>query len=232
MAALRWYTTLEQRMGSASQAGYSKYRRLVSVIIPAYNEEKSISSVVSTAKDLSAEAIVVNDCSTDQTGLLARKAGALVVRHKRNLGYLEALRTGFRIASKPIVVILDADGQYDADDIPRLVKPILEGEADLVVGSREKIGSFSETLLTKLTNLRVKISDASSSYKAIKSEIARKMRLNGRCICGSFLLEAAELGAKIREVRVASRERKFGRSRTRKEHLWQTLIVLKQIFHP
>ncbi|MFQ6077500.1 MAG: hypothetical protein ACE5Z5_15455, partial [Candidatus Bathyarchaeia archaeon] len=74
--------------------------------------------------------------------------------------------------------------------------------------------------------------DASSSYKAIKSEIARKMRLNGRCICGSFLLEAAELGAKIREVRVASRERKFGRSRTRKEHLWQTLIVLKQIFHP
>lgn len=232
MAALRWYTTLEQRMGSASQAGYSKYRRLVSVIIPAYNEEKSISSVVSAAKDLSAKAIVVDDCSTDQTGLLARKAGALVVRHKRNLGYLEALRTGFRIASKPIVVILDADGQYDADDIPRLVKPILEGEADLVVGSREKIGSFSETLLTKLTNLRVKISDASSSYKAIKSEIARKMRLNGRCICGSFLLEAAELGAKIREVRVASRERKFGRSRTRKEHLWQTLIVLKQIFHP
>ncbi|MFQ6086138.1 MAG: glycosyltransferase family 2 protein [Candidatus Bathyarchaeia archaeon] len=219
-------------MGSASQAGYSKYRRLVSVIIPAYNEEKSISSVVSAAKDLSAKAIVVDDCSTDQTGLLARKAGALVVRHKRNLGYLEALRTGFRIASKPIVVILDADGQYDADDIPRLVKPILEGEADLVVGSREKIGSFSETLLTKLTNLRVKISDASSSYKAIKSEIARKMRLNGRCICGSFLLEAAELGAKIREVKVASRERKFGRSRTRKEHLWQTLIVLKQIFHP
>lgn len=107
--------------------------------IPAYNEERTIASVVLKAMKYVNKVIVCDDGSEDLTGEIARRLGAEVVRHERNMGYGAALSTLFNKAREvkaDIMVILDADGQHNPDDIPRLLKPIIDGEADIVIGSR------------------------------------------------------------------------------------------------
>ena len=107
--------------------------------IPAYNEEKYVGRVVAEARKYVDVVLVVDDGSTDRTSEEAAKAGATVIRHPANMGYGAALKTIFKEARRlnaDILVTLDADGQHDPKEIPRLVKPILQGEADLVVGSR------------------------------------------------------------------------------------------------
>ena len=204
-------------------------RELISVVIPAYNEEKSIGSVVTSARDFSHDVIVIDDGSTDRTAEIARKTGATVISHQTKKGYLEALRTGFKTVHRAITVTMDADGQHNPKDIPRLTKPIIQGEADLVIGARERLPSTSEKILTKLTRLRVNVSDASSGYRAIKSSIAKKMKLKGKCTCGTFIVEASKLGAKITEVKIETGKRKSGKTKIKKQHLIQTLILMKEI---
>ena len=138
------------------------------------------------------------------------------------------MRTGFKAATGDVIVTLDADGQHPPEDIPRIIKPILENKADLVLGVREKI-SFSEKVITLLTSLKVRTSDASTGYRAIKREIAKKMKIQGKCTCGTFILEAARLGARISEVKIRVRPRKVGRTRIKKKHFVQTLIVLREL---
>jgi len=111
---------------------------MVSLIIPACNEEKTIGEIIDRARKFVGEIIVVDDGSTDNTGMIALKHKAIVVSHRRNKGYTEALRTGFKHARGDIFVTMDADGEHDPNDIPKLVKPILEDKADLVLGVREK----------------------------------------------------------------------------------------------
>ena len=204
-------------------------RELISVVIPAYNEEKSIVSIVTSARNFSGEVIVIDDGSIDKTAEIARKNGATVISHQTNKGYLEALRTGFKTANRPIIVTIDADGQHNPNDIPGLIQPIIQGEADLVIGAREKLSSTSEKLLTKLTRIIVNVSDASSGYRAIRSNIAKKMRLIGKCTCGTFIIEALRLGARISEVKLETRKRESGKSKMGKHHLAQTLILIKEI---
>ena len=200
----------------------------VSVVIPAYNEAETIGTVIEKAMKYADEIIVVDDGSTDKTGEIAAKKGAKVIRHKENKGYIEALRTGFKAATGDIIVTLDADGQHPPEEIPRIAKPILENKADLVMGVREKI-SFSEKVITLLTNLKVRTSDASTGYRAIRRGIARKMKIQGKCTCGTFILEAARLGARIAEVKVRVSPRKTGRTRIKKRHFVQILIVLREL---
>ena len=200
----------------------------VSVVIPAYNEAGTIGTVIEKAMKYADEIIVVDDGSTDKTGEIAAKKGARVIRHKENKGYIEALRTGFKAATGDIIVTLDADGQHPPEEIPRIAKPILENKADLVMGVREKI-SFSEKVITLLTNLKVRTSDASTGYRAIRRGIARKMKIQGKCTCGTFILEAARLGARIAEVKVRVSPRKTGRTRIKKRHFVQILIVLREL---
>ena len=95
------------------------------------------------------------------------------MRHRENKGYIEALRTGFKNATEDIIVTLDADRQHPPSYIPKLVEPILKGEADLVIGAREKL-TLSERIITWLTRFKANISDASTGYRAIKSKIAKK----------------------------------------------------------
>ena len=200
----------------------------VSVVIPAYNEAGTIGTVIEKAMKYADEIIVVDDGSTDKTGEIAAKKGAKVIRHKENRGYIEALRTGFKVATGDIIVTLDADGQHSPEEIPRIIKPILEKKADLVLGVREKI-SFSEKVITLLTSLKVRTSDASTGYRAIRREIARKMKIQGKCTCGTFMLEAAKLGARITQVKIKVGPRKTGKSRVNKKHFIQTLIILKEL---
>jgi len=113
--------------------------RRVVVVIPAYNEERLIGSVVLRAQKLADKIIVVDDGSIDSTAEIAEMAGATVVRHERNQGKGVALNTGFSYARKlqpDMTITLDADGQHLPEEIVRLVEPILDGTADIVVGSR------------------------------------------------------------------------------------------------
>ena len=111
----------------------------IDVIIPAYNEERFIGTVILKILQHPVTVIVVDDGSTDDTALVARLAGATVIRHPANLGKGQALNTGFRKACElapDAIVTIDADGQHLPEQLPLLVQPVLTGEADIVIGSR------------------------------------------------------------------------------------------------
>jgi len=202
---------------------------MISLIIPAFNEEDTIADIVLQARNFVDEILVIDDGSRDRTASLANSAGAKVISHPSNRGYLEALRTGFSKAIGSVIVTMDADGQHDSQYIPTLAEPILRGEADLVLGSRRDSLSFWEKIITMLTRFRVDVSDASTGFRALRRDIAVRMKLKGKCPCGTFVLEAAEVGARIKEVKFEVQPRKKGTSKMNRSHLIQTLIVIKQL---
>jgi dolichol-phosphate mannosyltransferase len=111
----------------------------ITAVIPAFNEEKTIGRVVEDVKRYVQNVIVVDDGSSDATRDVALSAGATVLRHPKNLGYGSALATGFshfKNNGAGVMVVLDGDGQHNPSEIPRLVKPLVDGLADIVVGSR------------------------------------------------------------------------------------------------
>ena len=112
----------------------------------------------------------------------------------------EKIKTGFRNAHADIVVTLDADGEHNPGEIPLLITPLLSGKADLVLGKRKSIPRISERLISFLTRLKTGMSDSGTGFRALKKELALKLSLNGRCICGISVLEAYQLGARITEV--------------------------------
>ena len=172
----------------------------LSVIIPAYNEAARIAPVVHAALPYADEVLVVDDGSTDRTAQVAEAAGARVI-YQPNGGYIAAIKHGFREAEGEVVATMDADGEHRPEDIPRLAAPILSGEADLVLGGRSHIARISERFLNRLTRLRVKgVSDTGTGLRAMRRDLALQLRLEGRCICGVSVLEAAALGARITEV--------------------------------
>ncbi|HJX69924.1 MAG TPA: glycosyltransferase family 2 protein, partial [Dehalococcoidia bacterium] len=114
-------------------------RPTVIAAIPCFNEERFIGSIVLKTKKYVDRVIVIDDGSTDDTAQVASDAGATVYRHSRNLGYGAAIRTAYREARNlgvDVMLTLDGDGQHEPADIPQLLSPILNGEADVVVGSR------------------------------------------------------------------------------------------------
>ncbi len=201
----------------------------ITVILPALNEEKTIGKIVQQIKKYAAEVIVVDDGSSDKTAEKALEQGARVFSHLKNKGYIAALKTGFVNAKGDIIVVMDADGQHDPADVPRLVKPIVDDKADLVIGARERLSSFSENVITKLTRFKVDTWDACSGFKALTRDVAKRMQIRGKCTCGTFILEAHKLGARIMDVKVKNKPRRFGKSRMKKEHIIQLFLVLKEL---
>jgi glycosyltransferase involved in cell wall biosynthesis len=201
-------------------------RTQVSAVIPAYNERDRIAEVIKESGRFVDEVVVVDDYSTDGTGEIARNAGARVVVNQFNKGYIGAIKTGFQKARGGTLITLDADGEHDPGDIPMLMKPVLEGKADLVLGRREKISRTSERFLNWLTNFKVKVADSGTGFRAIKGELARKLNLEGNCTCGILVLEASSYGARITEVPVVlrsiSRKRRIAWG-----HFWQVYYVLR-----
>ena len=198
----------------------------ISAVIPAFNEEKTIGDIVSRSLRHVDEVLVIDDGSTDETGIIAEREGAKVIRNAENQGILNSLRRGFEAAKGDILVTLDADGQHDPDQIPVLVEQIIADRSDLVLGKRAKLPYISERVIAKLTSLRVPVRDASTGFRAIRKDIAKKMILYGSCTCGTFILEAASLGARVSEVDIGIKERQAGDRKIKTNHLKQIFTIL------
>ena len=201
----------------------------ISVVIPAYNEALSIGKVIAECKRFCDEVIVVDDGSTDETVEIAEGKGVVVVCHGTNLGVTKATKSGFEAAHGDIIVTIDADGQHNPFDILRLVKPIIEGKADLTLGVREMIPHRSERIINSMASLRVKCSDSGTGFRALKADLANKMRLHGACLCGTFVLEAHKHGARITEIPIKVRPRVKEKRKMRTRHMKQFFYVLRDL---
>ncbi len=189
----------------------------VSVVIPAYNEQATLVSVVRRVLALPnvTEIIIVNDCSTDATGKLADELAlsepmVRAVHQTKNQGKTEALKTGFQHTTGDIVIVQDADLEYDPSEIPEVIAPILQGQADVVYGSRFLVRKQARVLyfyhylanrgLTFLSNLftNINMTDVETGYKAFRGEIIRNMIITS----DGFGFEI-EVTAKVAKLRCA-----------------------------
>jgi glycosyltransferase involved in cell wall biosynthesis len=185
----------------------------VVICIPAFNEEKTIGSVVSGSKAFSARVVVCDDGSSDETSLEATKSGAIVANHAKNLGKGAALKTLLQEASKlgpDVVVTLDGDGQHNPSDIPLLVTPVLEGTADVVIGCRfggeNRIPFYrraGNSLLSLMTNWSAgtKVRDTQSGFRAYSSKVIPSISIieNGMGVDSEILIKLARQGFRIEE---------------------------------
>ncbi len=191
--------------------------KCLSVVVPVYNEEKTLSTIVSKLLSLPQllEIVIIDDCSTDRTSDILRRISAehdniQVARHDRNRGKTEALKTGFRLTRGDVVIIQDADLEYDPYEIPDLIAPIVAGHADVVFGSRFLVRKSSRVLyfyhylgnklLTFCSNLatNINLTDVETGYKAFRGDIIRQMKIHS----SGFGFEI-EVTAKVAKLKCA-----------------------------
>ena len=189
--------------------------------IPAYNEEKTIAKVILLAQKHVDAVVVCDDGSQDLTADIAEKLGAIVIKHEKNMGYGVAIQTLFEKAkalNADLLLTLDADGQHDAREIPKLIQPILGNKADIVIGSRflqQNSGipfyrRFGIKVLTKMTNSsRQKggLTDAQCGFRAYNRKAIESLTLEeqGMGVSAEVLLKARDLGLVVTEVPVEVR---------------------------
>jgi len=183
--------------------------------IPAYNEEKNIASILLRLKNISEYIIVCDDGSSDLTSKIAEKLGAIVVKHKKNLGYGAAIKTIFLKAQEinaDALVTFDADGQHRIEDIDKILVPIKNNKADIVIGSRflndeQKISKYRKIgikTITELTNITsgTKITDSQSGFRGYNRKTLENIKLteSGMGISTEILIKAKKSNFKIIEV--------------------------------
>jgi len=196
---------------------------MISVILPAYNEEKAIPGVIGGIKGLNigCEILVVDDASTDNTAKVAHEAGARVICHPYNKGNGASIKTGVREAKGSIVVMMDADGQHDPKDIPSLLEHI--GEYDMVVGARGKDSQncLHRYVANKIYNLfarylcGMKILDLTSGFRAVKKDVVRKFLYlfpNGFSYPTTITMSLIRAGYNVKYIPMSASKR-VGRSK-------------------
>ena len=219
---------------------------IIGVVIPAYNEEATIQKVVDslpeTIRGYLVMPIVVSDGSADATANRARSEGVTVVEHHLNQGQGGALQTGFEIAMREevaIVVTMDGDGQHPSDRLERMVAPIIDGEADYVMGSRHKGTDYSGNsavrragiqVFTRLINVLTKseITDCTNGFRAIRgSELSKLTLTEERFSAPELIIEARKNGLRLKEVPITIEERQAGE--TKKPQLGYALGLIRTI---
>ena len=184
--------------------------------IPAFNEEKNIAVLIIQLKKIADKIIVCNDGSTDLTSKIAEGLGATVINHAKNLGYGAAIRSIFLKAKElggDILVTFDADGQHRIEDINRVIKPIINEESDLVIGSRFLDKSEKEVpqyrkvgikIITKVTNATIKkqLTDSQSGFRAYSKKVLNELNPSelGMGISTEILIKASAKNFRISEV--------------------------------
>ena len=203
---------------------------LLSIVVPAYNEEATLSEIIARLLAVSeaGEIVIIDDCSTDGTPAIADRLAAehskiKVAHHKVNAGKTEALKTGFALTTGRIVMVQDADLEYNPAEIRDLIAPIVEGHADVVYGSRFLVHRASRVLyfyhylgnkgLTFLSNLctNFNMTDIETCYKAFRGEIIRNMIITSSNFGFEIEVTAkiAKLGVAIYEVPISYHGRTY-----------------------
>ena len=187
----------------------------ITIGIPAYNEEKNIAKIIVQLKKVADQILVCDDGSTDSTSEIAESLGAIVIKHPKNLGYGSAIRSIFlksREINAEILVTIDADGQHKIEDVKKVTKPIVDGQADISIGSRfleegdnaPKYRKLGINIITKVTNssLSEKITDAQSGFRAYNNKVLQSLTPSdsGMGISTEILIKSSNLGLKIAEV--------------------------------
>ena len=184
--------------------------------IPAFNEEKNIASIITKLMNITDSIIVCNDGSSDLTSEIAEKMGAEVINHEKNLGYGAAIRSIFLKAKEldgDILVTFDADGQHRIEDIENVTAPIINQEAELVIGSRFLDDSEKEVpqyrkvgikVIPKITNasIKEKLTDSQSGFRAYSKKVVDELNPSelGMGISTEILIKASSKNFKILEV--------------------------------
>ncbi len=196
----------------------------ISVLIPAYNEERTIKALLKKVLENRFQphqwdVLVIDDCSRDKTAEIVKTFATEVrlITHPKNLGKGAALRTGFEAVRGEVIIIQDADLEYDPKEYPKLLQPILNGAADVVYGSRflgsdahrvlyfwHYVGNKLLTLLSNMTT-NLNLSDMETGYKTIRTDLIRKIRFqeNGFGIEPELTAKLAILGARFYEVGIS-----------------------------
>jgi len=189
----------------------------ITIGIPAYNEEKNIASIITKLKKITDSIIVCDDGSSDTTSDISKNLGAIVITHKKNMGYGVAINSIFQKAKElnsDLLVTFDADGQHRVEDIEKVVEPIKNNTADLVIGSRfldkksnvpnyRKIGI---KVITKITNVSIKkkLTDSQSGFRAYNKQVLSQISPSdiGMGISTEILIKSSSKGLRIMEVPV------------------------------
>jgi glycosyltransferase involved in cell wall biosynthesis len=202
----------------------------LSVVVPAYNEEATLVPVIQKLLAIPnlLEIVIVDDCSKDKTGEIAEglarsHTNVRVLHHATNSGKTEALKTGFTATRGDIVIVQDADLEYDPSDIGDVIKPILSGEADVVYGSRFLVRKSARVLyfyhylankaLTFFSNLftNVNLTDVETGYKAFRGDIIRNMKIKSSGFGFEIEVTAkvAKLNCRLYEVPISYHGRTY-----------------------
>jgi len=187
----------------------------ITIGIPAYNEEKNIASIITELKKITDSIIVCDDGSSDMTSEISKNLGAVVISHKKNMGYGAAINSIFQKSKEmnvDLLVTFDADGQHRVEDIEKVVEPIKNNVADLVIGSRfldkksdipnyRKIGI---KVITQVTNasIKKKLTDSQSGFRAYNQQVLSQISPSdmGMGISTEILIKSSSKGLRITEV--------------------------------
>jgi len=187
----------------------------ITIGIPAYNEEKNIASIITKLKKITDSIIVCDDGSSDMTSEISKNLGAVVISHKKNMGYGAAIRTIFQKSvelDSDILVTFDADGQHRIEDVTKILQPLENNEADVVIGSRfldneSKVPNYRKIgikVITKITNtsLKKKLTDSQSGFRAYNKQVLTQISPSemGMGISTEILIKASSKGLRIAEV--------------------------------
>jgi len=188
----------------------------IAVGLPAFNEEKNIGKIIAQLLNKSYSVIVCNDGSSDSTGIIAEKMGAIMINHKKNLGYGAAIGSIFKKAREDkfdILVTFDSDGQHRISDIEKIIEPIQNKMSDIVIGSRftgdgkadmPKYRKLGIKVITNLVNSQTgkKITDSQSGFRAYNTKVLAQINPSesGMGVSTEILIKADKQKLKIKEI--------------------------------